>query len=178
MVEWLAVFIAGVSLLVALAAQNELRAIRKRGEAPFLVPAEVHGHYLEFCSKGDRIGFEKVIRPGVDLTVFEGEEIILPVDNIAKNLHTWRVRIDGEEGAFLFQALADGKRPVYAIKYPFKSVLRGQWQILEIAFLVEGGADGIHRYLIQHGEWGLLRIYPPFPPARWEQNKRRHNRAP
>ncbi len=151
------------------AAEGELTAIRRRGNAPYLTPSNALFNIARepVRENGQGAGWSPInsnvlcwMRQEVPPDLPEDTPVVLIVGNSGQPARRVDVKLDNREVFFRQEPDVDGAQGLLLLKYPYQPKMRGQMQILEIAFETPDGMQDVHRYETRHGIRHLRRIDP------------------
>lgn len=144
-------------------AQEELKVIKRRGNAPFFRTSEALNLQVyenlgagqivmhQYCLGGHYREFPKGAKSG---------EVILLVDNHGESARSISVKLDGEEIVFSTEPDFQGAHGHSFFRYPYEPQKHGQTQRIEICFETRNGVQDTHIYETKHGVSHLKRIDP------------------
>jgi hypothetical protein len=152
-------------------AEQDLKQIKRRGDAPYLVPSGTVFGQLYFAAGdgeirawhvtlGNVLSFQ---RNEVGSECPAGNPVILVVDNTGESARGIVVKLDGEEISLKREADLNDAHGLYFLEYPYAPEKRGQEQRIAVSFETQNGVQDTHRYITRHGFRVLQRINPALP---------------
>jgi len=152
-------------------ADDELKAIIRRGDAPYFSPSDaVFTSIAVYNESGGIMGW--FAKNGNVLNRFRKEvvndfpigwPVVFPVDNIGEPARSIMMKLDGEEIPLKREAHKDDSNGLLFLEYAYKPEKHGKEQIITISFETRNGVQDTHRYITRHGFRILKRIDPPLP---------------
>ena len=145
----------------------ELRAIRRRGEAPFFCIS--NNLKQEIWEKTDTqlktlgptwSNVMSIWHPDVGPNIQANEEVILIVENKGQEPHYIKIELEGQAIILGRESELHNPTGLLFIKYPFDPAKRGKEQTIKATFESKTGAIDCHTYLTEHGRNVLKRTDP------------------
>lgn len=149
--------------------EAELKLIRRRGEAPYLVPSQSLFNHLYFDAGGGEIRFFPggsgnvlcSLRDEVAKETAPGTPIFFVVENNGKGARRVTITLDGQAARLRHEPQIQGAHDLSYLEYSYNPAKHGQNQCLVIEFETETGVQDRHTYLLKHGFRSLTRQHPP-----------------
>lgn len=148
-------------------AEANLLLIRRRGDAPLLVPDDAMFNNI-YEANGANIHFLSAANPRVLCWLREevvgvkaNEPVFFLVKNVGKAAPQVSLRLDGESIRLLKEPEIDSAHGYHFLKYPYNPEMHGQIQRLMMRFVSETGFEDTHTYELIHGHRTLRRVDPP-----------------
>jgi hypothetical protein len=147
----------------------ELNLIRRRAEAPCLVPSEAIFNFLyttpgqgpiQGCSVASGCLLSH-FRNEVEKKTEPGAAILLVIENRGREPRRAVLRLDGQPVRLGREPAVSDAHGLHYLEYPYDPVKHGQDQRLVIEFETDGGVQDRHAYVLKHGLRYLRRIDPP-----------------
>jgi hypothetical protein len=147
-------------------AEAALKLMRRRAEAPFLVPSEVKFNFLYTTSpQGQTQGCSVAsgcllshLRSDVEKNTAPGAAVRLVVENCGKEPRRIALRLDGHSVRLEREPAVSDAHGLRYIEYPYDPAKHGQEQHLELEFETESGLQDHHTYVLKHGLRFLRRL--------------------
>jgi hypothetical protein len=154
-------------------AELELKQIKRRADAPFLVPSDIVFGAIKYTDENGELRFlrsdsgfvlswrgNEVV---VDRLCADWNRVFFLVDNAGEAARGMIVKLDGETISLKREADDDDSRGLLYLEYPYKPEKHGKEQTLLLSFETRSGVQDTHRYLTRHGFRVLDRIDPVLP---------------
>jgi hypothetical protein len=153
-------------------AQEELRLIKRRAEAPCLclwpemvmrlnVPA-LGGHGLRILS-GPNARLLCANRREIPKDCPVGTDLFMMIQNTGNQARFTSVEIDGTPAILSKEPDLESARGLEFLSYRYDPAKHGQAQTLRLTFEAASGVQDTHLYKTIHGCYALERIDPPLP---------------
>jgi hypothetical protein len=150
-------------------AEKELREIKRRGDAPYLVPNDALFNGIYISNGPGQVGYmtpfhsallyadRKEVGPDT-----EGDVVFL-VENQGRPARAVTIKLDGEEISIEKEADLNDAHGYQFIVYPYHKEKHGKEQIISISFESSSGVHDTHYYKTRHGFRILKRADPDLP---------------
>lgn len=152
-------------------AESQLVLIRRRGDAPLLVPSSSrfnmtsrsvgNGRLLMVSPMDGAVLCE--FRNEVNIPAGQEQIVVFVVENIGERARAASVKLDDGTAVLQQEAEMEGARGRLFLIYPYDRAVHGQEQKLTLTFESQSGIQDTHTYSIRHGVRFLRRIEPPLP---------------
>jgi len=146
--------------------EAELKLIRRRGEAPYLVPSDNHFDRLFIAASdhearfADKEAVLNIFRDEILTNTPAGTPIFLVVENQGKAARRVSVFLDGQEIQLRDEPRLEFASGLTFLQYAYDPKRHGQQQKLVIAFETPSGVQDRHIYTMKHGFRSLRRQDP------------------
>ncbi len=149
-------------------AEAELRLIRRRTEAPCLVPSDAMFNFLyttpgqgpiQGCSVASGCLLSH-FRNEVDKNTAPGATVLLVIENRGQEPRRAALWLDGQPVRLAKEPAVSDAHGLQYIEYPYDRARHGQEQRLVIEFETGSGVVDRHTYLLKHGQRFLRRMDP------------------
>lgn len=148
-------------------AEDELKKIRRRGDAPFFRPSDelvgnlYHQEYEQilFIPFGSGV----LCSSHAEVKLEDGQPVFFVVENHGRAANSVVMKLDGGPISLRQEPDIEAAHGLQYLVYPYSRAKHGQDQELVISFETESGVQDTHRYVLRHGMRFLRRVDPPLP---------------
>jgi hypothetical protein len=154
------------------AAEEELRQIKRRSDAPYLALTSSLVQHLYLPPTATR-GIQMASTIGGPVLASNrreipkdcpmGTAIYVVVENLGEDARWTRVEIDGVPAALGQEPDFSSARGLQFLAYEYNPAKHGQPQAVRLTFETGSGVQDTHIYETLHGIYSLKRIDPPMP---------------
>jgi hypothetical protein len=150
-------------------AENELRQIRRRGDAPFLQPSDkmVSNLWVNTATGGisciPSINALVLHKSRKQVQLEDGQLVYFVVENTGESARAVSIKLDDEIISLQREPDVQGAHGLQYLVYPYRKAKHGKDQRLSLSFETRSGVQDIHYYCLRHGFWALRRIDPTLP---------------
>ena len=148
-------------------AEQELREVRRRGRAPYLVPYPDPFNFVYEMKEGQTTGWSAFNRKVLSWTNHEvprtmpaNTEVVMPLLNQGEAARRVKAEIDGQQSSIYQEPPMDSSDKKHFIVYRYIPERHGQVIHMKLTFETRDGWKDTHLYELRHGVHSLTRIEP------------------
>ncbi len=149
-------------------AEAALLAMRRRGDAPLLVPDDSRFNACYTDQGGGKVGWlpcghAQLLcfnREEVEKDLPAGALVYFLIENRGQEAPCVAVKLDGHPIWIQAEPDMDDRHGFQFLTYPYDPARHGQAQTLEVWFQTRSGFQDTHRYRLVHGQRRLVRVDP------------------